>query len=434
MPDPIAATLPAPPAAGAPTPTPAATAIGRTDPRLPEGVVLKDSLNADIDRYFADEPASPPVVAPVVAPAAPVPPVPGSVAAKLAAARSASTVPPAAPTPPASPATDDPVAKAEAEMRAHNPKWKPSDGWNVVKTRLKTESDRAAALEVELTATKAKLTAPAVAGVSPQEIEDLRAREKAANDRLMVMDLESHPSFKAQFVEPKNAEIARASELFAAHGVKVDIPGILAKPRAEIGKAVSEVLQNVPEFDRVEIADAIRKAYGIEQSARAALGQSKELAKALQTQSVERQRGAFAKRWAPVSAAIGEFAQPVESAADATPEQRAADAEYNRDLSSLKEKAEAIALAPTTDEAVAENAIKAAAYDLHIQRVLPRVVSEYDQLVQLNQQLVAEVRALRGRNPNHGIKAFPVGGDVAASDPNKMDHASAAAHFFNKTG
>ncbi len=330
--------------------------------------------------------------------------------------------------------TDDAVAKAEREFLVRDPKWKPADGWNTLKATLKTESERRTQLEQELATTKAKLETPGVSGATSAEVESLRAREKAASDRLMVLDLESHPTFKAQFVEPKNAEIAQANELLTAHGVKIDVAGLLSKPRGEIGKAVTEALKDVPEFDRVQVAEHIRKAYSLEQNAKAALTQSKTLAQSLQQQSVERQRNAFASRWAPVSAAIGEFAQPVESPADATPEQRAADAAYNADLAGLRTKAEALALSPSSDESIAESAIKAAAYDLHIQRVLPRVISEYEQVVNINRQLVSELNALRGRNPNRSIG--PVtgggGGGEPTNDPNKMDHASAADHFFRQ--
>lgn len=450
MPEQPAATPPATPAAVAPvTPPPVAPPAAtppppqtpRVDPRLPEGATApKSTLSADIDKFFDGDEGKPVTVSPAAAPAPAAPvlpitpppaPAPTSLAGKLAS--KSAPAPVAAPA--GTPAAETPeatVAKIEAEMRAHNPKWKPAEGWTALKTTLKSEADARAKLEQELTATKARLASPVVAGMTAEAIADLQAREKAASDRLMVMDLENHPAFKAQFVDPKNAEITRAAELLAVHGIKVDVAALIAKPRAELGKAVAEAIKDVPEFDRVEVAEAIRKAHAIDQSSRLALANSKELGKALQTQSVERQRKAFANRWAPVSAAIGEFAQPVETPADATPEQRASDESYNRELAALRTHAEAIALQPISDEAVAESAIKAAAYDLHIRQVMPRVLSEYQQLVNLNQQLSSELRALKGRNPNHGISAVPGGGAEPVTDPNRMDHSQAAEHFFKK--
>src|SRR4029077_18319455 len=118
--------------------------------------------------------------------------------------------------------------------------------------------------------------APIVDGMTIEEIEGLKAREKAASDRLLVMDLENHPNFKAQYIEPKNAEVARANELLAAHGVKGDITTLLSKPRSELGKAVAEMVKDLPDFDRVEVAESVRKAYGLEQQSKLALTQSKE--------------------------------------------------------------------------------------------------------------------------------------------------------------
>lgn len=436
MPDPVAATPIAPPAAGAPTPTSAALAAPiNPDNRLPGGFKLNTSLRDDIDKFFDETPAELKVetaaVVPKVEPKEE--PTAGSVAARLAAKNKPAPATPlgkVAETAPVMTSTEEAVAKVEAEMRAHNPKWKPADGWTVLKTSLKTESERRASLERELTETKQRLASPVVAGVTAEEIESLKAREKASSDRLLVMDLENHPSFKAQFVVPKEAEIAAAQELLTANKITVDVRTLLGKPRAELGKAVVDAIKDLPEFDRVEVAEHIRKAYSIEQNAKAALTQSKDLGAALQAKSVDRQRVAFANRWAPVSAAIGEFVQPIESPAEATPEQRAADEAYNADLASLRTKAEAIALSPTSDEAIAENSIKAAAYDLHIRRVLPRVVSEYEGVVNINRKLVAELNALRGRNPNLRMNGLPAGGDSPATDPAKMDHVQAADHFF----
>ena len=438
MSDTPAATPSATPAAVAPvvpTPSPAPVVPRAPDPRLPESAGIKpDTLKDDIDKFFAaDEAAAPvaPTPAPAAVPAAaPVAPEPGSVAAKLAAKGK-----PAAPVAPVAAAPDSPdaeFARIEAEMVAHTPKWKPAEGWEKLKTVARTEATTRARLEKELADAKAKLTSPVVAGMTAEAIADLQAREKAASDRLMVLDLQSHPTFKANFIEPMQAEITKANEILAAANIKVDVAALIAKPRAELGKAVAEAIKDLPEFDRVEVAEAIRKAHTLDQSARSALAQSKDLGKALQVQSVERQRKAFASRWAPVSAAIGEFAQPVETPATATPEQRAADEAYNAELSALRTKAEAIALSPISDEAVAESAIKAAAYDLHVGQVLPRVLSEYQQVVDLNRQLVAEVNALRSRNPNHKISAIPGAADQGSPDPAKMSHSEAAEYFFGK--
>lgn len=429
MPTEIAPTITPTPGAVAPTAVPAASA-------LPEsmGPVVNNDYKTDIDKFF-DGPEGAPAPAPAAPAPTPVPvvktePAPNSVLGRIAA-----KVKPAAPvvSDPAAVPTDDPVAKIEAEMRTHNAKWKPAEGWEKLKSAVQTERETRTRLEKELETEKARAQAPIVAGMTADQIEALKAREKAASDRLMVMDLENHPTFRAQYVEPKEAEIAKANELLTAAGVKGDIRSLLSKPRAELGKAVAELVKDMPDFDRVEVAEAVRKAYTLEQGGKAALGQSQQLSKALQSKTVERQKLAFDSRWLPVSAAIGEFVQPVETPADATPEQRAADQSYNESIKALRTKAEGIALSPMNEEGIAEAAIKAAAYDVHVGTVLPRITSEFETVVNLNRQLVAELNALRGRNPNHGLRgSLPPSESNPTNDPKQMDHAAAADYYFKK--
>lgn len=437
MPDPTAA----PPA----PPTPPAS-----DSKLPESANIKPAavvaaeMRADIDRYFDGQDGAPAVVTPKLPPgeaipaalpevkigAKPEPPPVGSLAAKLAAAKKPAPVD--APKADVPLPVEDPIAKAEAEFKAHNPKWKPADGWNTVKSALQAQKERTAQLEKDLEAAKARASAPVLAGLSVGEIEQLKQREKEASDRLMLVDLENHPAFRAQYVEPKQSEIARANELLSAHGIKTDVASLLQKPRSELGKAVSELVKDLPDFDRVEVADAVRKAHQLDQGAKQALGNSKELQKGLQAQTVQRQREAFARRWAPVSAALGEHIIELEIPAEATPAERASIEDYNNSLKSLRTKAEEIAFSPLGDEAIAEAAMKAAAYDFHIGKAMPRILSEYEIVVNMNRQLVEELRAIKGRNPNHAIR-----GDAEAAADGKQagntgDLSKDADYWFNK--
>lgn len=407
----------------------------KLDARLPEsfGVKTDGGMKADIDKFFDDDAqAAKADVQPKLEvkpePEAKIEPQPGSLAAKLAA----KSAPAPKLEPVLAPMPEDPVAKLEAEMRAHNPKWKPAQGWDALKTTLKAADEKRAAVEKELEATKARLASPILAGMTAEEVESLKAREKSASDRLMVVDLESHPAFRAQYVEPKNAEIAKANELLSVHGIKADAAALLAKPRAELGKAVSELIKDVPEYDRVEIAEAIRKAHTLDQSARSALSQSKELQKGLQAKTVERQRNAFNSRWAPVSAALGEHIVELDVPANATPEQRADIEGYNADFKGLRAKAEAIALSPISEEGIAESAMKAAAYDFHIQKAMPRIIREYEEVVTLNRQLATELAALKGRNPNHGIKGSPGQSEAEPQAGRTGDPVKDAAYWFNK--
>ena len=415
---------------------------GVTDSRLPEGVALKNDYMTDIDKFF-DAPESG-VASKVEAEAIPAKikevakveetknnPSLSGLAAKLSSGKKPQeevrTTAPVEAQP-----QIDAVAALEAEMKAHNPKWKPAKGWDTIRSTMKQEADKRVLLERELQETKAKIASPVIGGMTLDEVEALKAREKASSDRLMIMDVESHPSFRQEFTNPKAVEIAKANELLAASGIKGDVASLLLKPRSELGKAVADLVKDMPEFDRVEVAESIRKAYTIDQQSKAAIANSKELSKGLQQKSVDRQRQAFANRWAPVSAAIGEHIVAIDVPANATAEEKASAEAYNTELGKLRSKAEEIAFSPSTDENIAENAIKAAAYEFHSKNMMPRIISEYEQVVNLNRKLVSEIEAMRSRNPNRNLRGVPQSEEHATHDPNKMDHTQAADYYFRK--
>ncbi len=151
----------------------------------------------------------------------------------------------------------------------------------------------------------------------------------------------------------------------------------------------------------------------------------------MQQQSAARAKQAFESRWAPVSAAVGEHVVKMEVPANATPEQRARAERYNTAIDGLRTKAESIAFSPMDEGGVAENAIKAAAYDLHVGVVQPQLLSEFETLLTNYGKLASELKAIKSRNPNKSIGASPARQESDSADPTKMSHGDAAAHFFN---
>ncbi len=158
-------------------------------------------------------------------------------------------------------------------------------------------------LEAELAEVQKKLTTiPANGSFVPEEVERLKAEHKAFSDEIAVTRLEAHPDFRRQYVEPKVAELARARDLLEAHGVKDKaVERLLSLPRAELGKAVAEIVKDIPAFDQVEVSDALRKAYALEQGGQQALAKSKDVLKQIQQNSAARAKQAFDSKWAPVS-------------------------------------------------------------------------------------------------------------------------------------
>ena len=155
------------------------------------------------------------------------------------------------------------------------------------------------------------------------------------------------------------------------------------------------------------------------------------------------QKQAFERTWMKASGQVAEHIVEIEVPDDATPEVRAAIEADNAAFRGLRTVAEQRAFGPATSEVVAENAIKSAAYDLHIQRVMPRIIKEYDALLTNNRQLASELRAIRDRNPNRQISGVAVGGGGGGLGPDgtlseaqlsKMTHAEAAAALAPRMG
>lgn len=384
--------------------------------------------SADIDKYFAEDAAkeAPPKeeVVPPVKVEDVVPPKRTSLADALVEKHAA----PPAKKEEATPI--DPLDEIDAQMTKANPKWKPNEGWAKLKTIAKTESQKRAELETKLAETEGRLKAlPVAEGMTADEVKKLREEHKAYSDRVMLLDLQSHPTFRAQFVEPRDAEISRAKELLDAHGVKGDVAALLGKGRAELGKAVEELTKDLPSFDRTEIAEAVRKAYSLEQNSKIALANSKELMKGIQLKTHERQKAAFDRRFIPVSQQIAQNLVKLEAAPDASPEERAEVDAYIQGGKNIRAQAEKYAFAVADDEQAAEIAMKAAAYDFHVGTVQPRLSKEVAQIVADNKRLAEELKALRSRNPNKSITPNSQRDDTAPKSMAEMSHAEAADHI-----
>ncbi len=408
-----------------------------SESNLPESASIKVDHSAhsrDADKFFQSEPKVEPKVEPKPEARTEVKvetPKPTSLADQLAA-RSAPPPKPEEKPEPKPEATHDPIEEIEKKMAASNPKWKPAEGWQTLKQIAQTEKQKRAELEGKVAELETKVKAiPSVPGMTPEEVEKLKAAHKSARDRLMLVDLENHPSFREQYTDKRDAELARAAELLSAHNIKADLKGLLAKPRGELGKAVEEMTKDVPGFDRTEVADAIRKAYQTDQAAKQALASSKEILSGIQKNSLERQKAAFEKRFLPVSQQIAQHLVKLEAAPDASPEERAEVEAYINGGKNIRTQAEKYAFAVADDETAAEVAMKAAAYDFHIGTVQPRLLKEYSQIVADNRRLATELAALRNRNPNLRIAANP-NGDHAPKRMEDMSHEEAAEALARK--
>lgn len=332
-------------------------------------------------------------------------------------------------------ADDADVRALEAKMIAANPKWKPSEGWTELKTARASAAKERDEARARADALEKKIREqPVAGGLTAEQIADLQKREKDFSDKLMVAKLEAHPKFNEEFVVPKNAAVDKAKQLLAGHGLAVDVDALVALPQDKLGKALAEAMKDVPIFDQVEVATAIRTARAIDENGRKALSNSREIYAGIVKKGAESAKASFEKVWMPIAKEIGSNIVLLQAPEGATPEQVKEVEDYNAAMRQIQPDAERIMLGSLDDEGVARAASKAAAYDFHVKHVQPRLLREFSELKTSHDALFAELTALRSRNPN--LKMTPSsdsGSDgQGAKDPTKMGHDEAADHYFNK--
>jgi hypothetical protein len=387
-------------------------------------------------------PVVPPVAAATVAPEPSSVPVKGSMMDKLAAKAK-----PAAPAVPAPVVPAAPSAANPEDQISLDPKYSPAAHASFaqikgiaagLRDQLNAARETERQLKAQLDAAKSATPVPDVA-----EIEKLRAENKAFSDRLMLVDLREHPKFQSEFVAPQQQALQTAKELLVANGKSDDISRLVDLPRGELGKTLSEITKDLPDLDRRDVTDSVYKAWTIAQQASSALSKSRETYGALRNQTDATQKQAFERTWERSAGHVAEHIVELEVPDDATPEVRASIEADNAAFKGLRTVAEQRAFGPATSEVVAENAIKSAAYDLHIQRVMPRIIKEYDSLLTLNRQLAGELQAIRDRNPNRQIAGVAAGGGGGGLGPDgtlseaqlsKMTHEEAAAALAPRVG
>lgn len=268
-----------------------------------------------------------------------------------------------------------------------------------------------------------------VSAVAAPEVEKLKAEHKEMSDRLLILDAQNHPQFRQQFTEPKKAVLENAANILTENGVAgIDVAGLLAKPRSEFGKAVSEASSKLSDFDKTEFQTEMKRAWDIQQNERAALGRSRETLQAIQQQNQSRGQQAFDSVAKELTSAVGEFMPTMEVPDGATADVKDEIEKYNAAAQFLPEAAKKIAFDVGDEKAVAKHAFKSAAYDFHINHALPKLLHEHQGAIDMIASLRKELTDIRARNPNLNRHA-PAGSDNGAPDPSKMTHAEAARFF-----
>lgn len=395
------------------------------------GALPKVANDYGVDAFFKDDKSPAPVVAekPAVVSTDDAPPAPKtSLSAQLAAKNKPKVEAPKAEAPKVEavipPVVENPEDKLELDAKASTAT---REHFKTLKTVTKDLRGSIAAKEAEVAELRAKLEAAAKAPSAAEaaELAKLREESKALSDRLLLIDTQNHPKFKAQFVEPKNAALASAKELLGEKGN--DIGKLLNLPRAELGKAVQELTKDMPDMDRLDVAAHVKRAWELEQAGKDALGKAGDTYSAIRSKTVEEQKQLFGSRFDKIAPVLSEHLVKLEIPANATPQQRQEIEAFNAAASNIRASAEKVALGAVDDDAIVSHAAKSAAYDFHIGHVMPRLSQEISEMQEVIAGLTKELSMYRGKNPNRGISASLA--DSAPSGKPQTIEELADAHF-----
>lgn len=261
----------------------------------------------------------------------------------------------------------------------------------------------------EIADLQAQLTAHRTAAPGDAaELQRLRDEHKALSERLAIVDLASHPDFARQYTQPKQQAIGEASEVLKYNGQDgVDMVALLAKPQKDFNAAVAQLTEKMNSMDATTVQTTLRTAYRIQASEREALSKAGDLSRQLGEKSAAQNRQAFDESWGNLGDS-GQFLVELESAPDATAEDKQTVADYNKAVQGVRQSAERYAFGQTNPRQAAAIAQKAAILDFLTANGLPRMQVEFDRIVALNHQLASELAGLKkARSPNGEVAGAP---------------------------
>lgn len=394
-------------------------------------------------------PIAPATPAPAASPKSPVPPAVGSNAAHLAAARNVFAPDPArtpetpkpaeaAKTPDAVPGAEPAktpeapsvIKKTEAPKASESPPVEfPEDklpepateaakaGWKELKAITKAERNRATVAEARLKELEAKSTSTPA---NVEETERLKAELKTYSDRLLVLDLQNHPDFHRQYREPVKKAFAESAQLLTDNGVdgNVDFDALLAKPRVEFAKTVSELASKMNAFDGQTFTANMREAFRLRGEEKMALDKAGDVQKQFENKAAAEQKKAFEA----VAADVVPNFEKREVTPEMSAEEKSSVEAYNQSVDSIRATAERLSFGKVGPKDVAMMSFKAAAMDHLTQHAVPFLESHIKGQNQVIADLTAQLKALQG-----GKAPAPSGGAPAQNQTPANESIEASA-------
>lgn len=300
-------------------------------------------------------------------------------------------------------------------------------GWKALKTEATT---KLRAAQQEAADAKAQLeTFRKASPADTAEIERLKQEHKMLLDKVAVLDVQNHPDFTRQYVEPKKKALADAAEVLGYNGKDgVDVAVLLAKNPKEFAAAVSEITKDMNQMDATTVQTSLRSAYKLNGEEKSALTNSSALKQEIAQREAQRAKQAFEETFQSLELKDG-FFQPIEIPEDADDNERQEIQRVNEGFASVKQKAEAYAFGKLDERGVAKIAQKAALLDVHMQTVIPRMNTEYQKVRAERDALAKELKAIRA-NKNPG--SFTGDGGAKAAPNGKVSLDALATQYFTQ--
>lgn len=304
--------------------------------------------------------------------------------------------------------------------------------WDKMKATAAAEYKRAAELEKKAKELEAKLAArgPEQADEATKaRLQELENQIKEYDSKLKVHDLQSHPDFVKQYVEPQKKAVSTIEEALKLEGVtSADVKQILALEGKAFVEGVSKLLPELSEFNRPVVAAAFREAKALQAAAKDALGNVDQLRQQYAQNFAARSKASF-------DAVSKDFADTL---LPLTPGEKATDAEksdieaYNQSLVALDKKAEALAFGKTDERTISEMAHKAARFDFVIEQVIPRFAKAAQAEIDVREAELAtlrqQVKDMTGAKPTVGGGSGD--GDAVKKEAAPANHLAAAQSYF----
>lgn len=292
--------------------------------------------------------------------------------------------------------TDAPQASQEdpyANIKTND--WKALK--DAARTREAEAKKQAAEFQTKLDKAEADLAKYRTNIPNPEDAEKIKAENKAALDRLALLDFQSHPEYRRNFVEPKQKVAEQIKMLLTDNLIEgVDLDALVGKPRIEFAKAVSEIESKMNSFDAGEFRASMRELAKLDQASKAAVGTHQQLADGLKQQSDMRARQAFEnaiqenKSW---------ILNPYKIEPGTPPEKAVELDAFNKGLTQIRSNAERYAFSPSDEKTSGAIAFKAAQYDFYTQHAIPRMVKDYQSAKETIAQMESALRDLQAKRP-----------------------------------